>query len=285
MLNLSDDIKTLLIYESIASDSVTLIFPLLLFGILFTGALTSSTIISNIVYILVGSIDIAFVSALFWLYILKKFKSARLDYGWMLTIAMVVATYGIAQQINVSGTITIFIFGLLVANLGGRVSNNKESFVIKKFSIPDTIEHIRGYQKEIVFFASTFFFVYLGTLFNITALTYNNVILIIIAAIFCIIMVPLRYVLAPITNRIMSKEKGKHKLEKNVISFSVARGLTVAVIATLTISYGLNIPNFVDMMFLILFFSNIIESIGVFSIYRKESKKQKDITHVSVSNM
>lgn len=284
MLNLSDNIKTLLIYESIASDSVTLIFPLLLFGILFTGSLTSSTIVSNVVYILVGSIDIAVVSALFWLYILKKFKSARLDYGWMLTIAMVVATYGISQQIGVSGTITIFIFGLLVANLGAIRSEANESFFSKKFGIPDTIDHIRGYQKEIVFFASTFFFVYLGTLFNITVLNYSSLLLILIAAIFCMIMVPLRYVVAPITNRIMSKEKGKHKTEKNVISFSVARGLTVAVIATLTVTYGLNIPNFVDMMFLIIFFSNLIESIGVFFIYKKESKNQKDITHVQISN-
>ncbi len=283
MLNLSDDIKTLLVYESISSDVITLIPPLLLFGLLESGSISSSAAISISIYTVLSSVDIAIISALFWLYMLKQFKTARLDYGWMLTIAMVVATYGIASQIGGSGTITIFIFGLLISVFGSKVKEDK-GLLSRKFGIPDTIEHIKGYQREIVFFASTFFFVYLGMLFNMKSLSYDNILLILTVFTFCIAIIIIRYFMTPIVNKLMTKEKRKRTLEHRVISFSIGRGLTVAVIASVAVSYNIQAPNFVNIMFLMILISNMIESAGIFILYRGEGRRQKDITNIAISN-
>ncbi len=274
---ISDDLKEALLFEAVFSDILTLIVPLVLLAILISGNISLNSVTEMVTSMLLGSIFLAIVSALFWLYMLKKFPNASESYGWMLTIAMVVATYGTAEVLGFNGAITTFLFGLIISNLGTIKKEEATDKIIalleKRFSIPDTINRIKSYQKEIIFFVSTFFFVYLGMIFQIGSMSMLLlVVLAIIAVLVSILAVPIRYLFIPILKPLFSKGERK-KVEKPFVYFDVSRGLAPAVIATLPLAYGLTVLNFSDMVFLVILASNIIATIGIFVSY-KDTEKQ-----------
>lgn len=276
---ISEDLKEALLFEAVFSDILTLIVPLVLLAILISGNISLNSITEMVTSMLLGSIFLAVVSALFWLYMLKKFPNASENYGWMLTIAMVVATYGTAEVLGFNGAITTFLFGLIISNLGTIKREKDEAtdkiiaFLEKRFSIPDTINRIKSYQKEIIFFVSTFFFVYLGMIFQIGSMSMLLlVVLAIIAVMISILAVPIRYLFIPILKPLFSKGERK-KVEKSFVYFDVSRGLAPAVVATLPIAYGLTVLNFSDMIFLVILASNIIATIGIFISY-KDTERQ-----------
>ncbi|EQD47894.1 sodium/hydrogen exchanger, partial [mine drainage metagenome] len=198
LTKINEDLKTTLIYEAVTSDVLTLIVPLVLFEILITSNVGAGFVAVLVFSTIFGSIFAAVVSALLWLYILNRFKEYSKSYGWMLTIAMVVATYGFTQSIGFNGAMTVFVFGLLIANIGSRKievdAKHNINFLEKYFSAPEIIKDIRDYQNQIVFFVSTFFFVYLGMLFTISG---ASVSLVIFALLVSILILPIRYMFIP----------------------------------------------------------------------------------------
>ena len=53
----------------------------------------------------------------------------------------------------------------------------------------------------------------------------------------------------------------------------IAQGMAPAIIATLPATIGLNVPNFIDIMFLMILFTNAVLSFGLY-LYVKELKKE-----------
>ncbi len=270
LTKISEDLKTTLIYEAVTSDVLTLIVPLVLFEVLTTQSVTAGFVAALVFNTIFGSIFVAAVSAFLWLYILNRFKAYSKDYGWMLTIAMVVATYGITQSIGFNGAMTVFVFGLLIANIGTMKqevdARHNIGFVEKYFSAPDIINDIRGYQNQIVFFVSTFFFVYLGMLFTVAGASIS---LVVFALLLSILILPVRYMFIPMLKGMFSKDARAMKIERSFVAFDISRGLAPAVIATLPIVYGILIPHFTDSIFLVMLITNIIATVGVFATYRE----------------
>ncbi|MCL5102186.1 MAG: cation:proton antiporter [Candidatus Marsarchaeota archaeon] len=271
VIKVNDDLKTTLVYESVASDTLELIIPILLLDILASASITGIGIASLIVSAVVGSIVFGLVSAVFWLFILNKFKAYSESYSWMLTIAMVIATYGIATLLGFNGAITIFVFGILFSNIGSvRPSTDpvhEPTFVERYLAIPYSIDHIKDYQKEIVFFTSTFFFVYIGMLFTFSGV-YLDFIVFAIMITFVIMLV--RFIGSGLLKQYLSNDKKESVIQRNFISYNVARGLSPAIVATLPLTYGIVIPGFLDSVFLVILITNIASTAGIFMAYRKK---------------
>ncbi len=275
VVKISKDLKTVLLYESISDDILTFMLPLVLFGFVAIGSGSIDGIAASVFYAVFGSLVIGFVSALFWLYILNRFNDYSKNYKWMLTITMVIATYGIAQQLSMSGPITSFVFGLVLANIGERPrsqANRKPTLLGRLFNLDGGISHIRSYQKEIVFFVSTFFFVYIGLLFNLSQL---NLALVTVAALISVVILFARYLFVPMISGYIAKEGESRSADLSVTRFNVARGMTPAVIATVPLALGLNIPYFLDLIFLVILLTNIISTAGIFATYRPVQKAGK----------
>ncbi len=186
----------------------------------------------------------------------------------MLTIAMVVATYGIAQELNISGAIAIFVFGIVLANIGikGIQVSDVKSGEDKNVSIFKDISHIKEYQREITFFTSTFFFVYIGMLFSMSGL---SVAIIAAGVVISIIAILARFLFAPLLKQYMSANDGNRmKQESWLIAANVPRGLSPAIIATLPLTMGIVIPGFLDTMFMTILFTNVVSTVAIFAIYR-----------------
>ncbi|MGC8623436.1 MAG: cation:proton antiporter [Candidatus Micrarchaeia archaeon] len=273
VVRVPNKLKISLVYESVITDIAELIVPILLLGFMINSSIINATYIGSFVFtVIFGSILIGFLSALFWLYIMNRFKDYSRGYSWVLTMTMVIATYGIAQQFGLNGAITIFVFGLLFYNIGAREKKSMKSKDIlgKYFAIDGDVDHVIKYQREVVFFVSTFFFVYIGLLFNVQQATLFSIG---IAALLSVAIVPMRALFTPILGRFMSEGGIRRKVERRLVSFDMARGLSPAIVATLPLSMGINIPYFVDLIFMLILFTNIISSIGIAYSYKPKAYK------------
>ena len=274
-LNVSDNIKTTMVYESTISDVLQLIVPLTLIGIVVNPAsITLSSLGDSIFTQLVGGALLGVISAFFWLYILNRFGDYSQDYSWVLTITMIIATYGIAAYTGLNSTIAVFVFGILFANIGSRKSvtdGRVHDPLGKYFATKQDVEHTTEYQREVVFFVSTFFFVYIGLLFNINSINYTYLA---IAFILTLLVFLIRIPLTPLLGKIISTDKKIGPVEKSLIYFNIPRGLSPAIIATVPLIYGIVIPGFVDLIFLVILFTNIAFTIGVFVTYKPTAALQ-----------
>ncbi|MDE1857083.1 MAG: cation:proton antiporter [Candidatus Micrarchaeota archaeon] len=268
---LSDTLATSLTFEGVLTDIFSLIVPLALFVVLTTGV-SPSGIANMFSSFIIGSLSFGVLSAFFWLVILKRFREYSKGYSWMLTLTMVIATYGFAEYVGFNGALSTFIFGIALVNIPDM------SPMLRSYTAPiaQEIRHVRSYQREITFFVSTFFFVYLGLLFDIGQITLIAGAIAVALSIFYLL---LRYAFTPI--RAQTITTGVHsKSETTIAKFFVAKGLSPAIVATLPATVGIAVPNLVNIVFIVIFCTNAMISIGMFLYamqYVREEKVEKKI--------
>ncbi|HVA83023.1 MAG TPA: cation:proton antiporter [Candidatus Aquilonibacter sp.] len=265
VVKLGDGLKTTLAYQSVFNDVFSLVLPLIFFNILVTGTYTASFIASELAGFVIGSIILGTIFAAFWVFVLRRFKKYSSEYSWMLTLTIVLAVYGTSEFLNFNGALSTFIFGILLTNMSDM------KFLAKGFMRPvlEDISHIKVYQKEITFFVSTFFFVYIGMLFDLQGIPYY---LIALTIAMCIIMLIVRYLTTGLLKGILSG--GKHaKSDKTIMRYYVAQGLAPAIVATLPATAGIVVPNLVDIVFLVILISNAMLSIGLYRYARQLQKE------------
>ncbi len=262
------DLKTVLTYESVASDLLQLIVPLILIGLILNPITNLSEVAYFTFTVIFGSILLAVASALFWLYIMNRYRQQSRLYSWMLTVTMIVATYGIAEALDLEGAITVFVFGLAFATIGGVDHTDKGSMlnanVFKKFALLGGVKHIKNYQREIVFVTNTFFFVYIGMLLNLSGITLY---LLLAAIAITAGMVLLRFAFSPMVRKYYDSDLPLKKAESLLVYFDVARGISPIIIAVVLITDGINIPGLLTMIFLVVLFTNIVSTIGIWIAY------------------
>jgi NhaP-type Na+/H+ or K+/H+ antiporter len=225
-----------------------------------------------------GAILIGVAAALFWLYALNRFRESSKGYRWMLTITMIIATYGIASLLGLNEAIAVFVFGIAFATIGTYKDGNESNPAKKKsplrfFSIGSTsIKYIKDFQREIVFFTSAFFFVYIGMLFNLSQI-YLILVLVAIAA--ALVMIVIRVPFLRLIRKYLSDDEKSRKSEEAIVSFDIPRGLSSAVIATIPLTLGIVIPNFLNLIFIVILVTNVIATIGIFVLYKPKKDNEK----------
>ncbi len=278
-LGIGEKVKTTLTYESVFSDILQLVVPLTLLGIFPSAgaSLSLGALGAEVFTVLVGAVLLGGASAFFWLYVLNRFGDYSRGYSWMLTITMIIATYGISQQLGLSSTIAVFVFGLIFANVGFAPAPELQKsddavglFVSRHFAIKQDVEHTVAYQKEVVFFVSTFFFVYIGLIFNIYALTYFAVA---VALLMVLLMLPVRGAFIPMLRSMFAKDEEGRRTEKSLVFFNVPRGLSPVIIGSVLAGYGFVVTGFTDLIFLVVLLTNIAFSVGIMYTYRPSAVK------------
>ncbi len=277
---MSPDLKTTLLFESVLSDVLQLIVPLTLIGLVVSGNLHPEALAESLLLTVVGSAVAGIALGLAWLLVLDRLRDFAAGYYWTLTIMMVLATYGIADLIGLSAAITIFVFGLTIGNallfdtarqsgatarpgvLARSVERLRSALGMSTSTLQ--VDQIQQVHKEVAFFASSFFFVYLGILFQTTSVGPGLLAATIAVA---VVMLAVRFVALPLLAPFYSTEPGARRSERALVAFNISRGLAAAVIATIPLSYGLVIPGFLDAMFLSILFSTVVSTVGIFVYY------------------
>ncbi|MGC8676346.1 MAG: cation:proton antiporter [Candidatus Micrarchaeia archaeon] len=263
---INNKLKTTLNFESVVVDSVTLIVPIILIEFIAVKGISLHAVLSMIEGFFIGSAILGTVFAFFWVFVLKTFKEHSKEYSWMLTISMVIATYGVAQAAGANGAMTVFVFGLVLANLP---SMGKWLADYTK-SIESVFAHVSRYQKEITFFVSTFFFVYIGLLFEISEQDY---LLMAIAVGITALVYLLRRLFLPMIERLI-QAKDKNSPERIASRYAVARGLSPVIVATLPLAFGVYAPpEFVGLLFLSVLFTNVLTTFGMYKFAKAVSSQ------------
>ncbi len=274
--------KSALIFEAVSNDSVQLLIPLILLSLLQSVSSSSLGGLNGYIILIfdffVVSAVFGVLSALFWTFILNYFKKYSSQYSWMLTITTVIATYGLANYLGLNGAIATFAFSVFFANMAGI----SEKLSVYTKSIRPQFKHIQSYQREITFFVSTFFFVYIGLLVSLSQIT----ILMILAGItLTVMMIVIRKIFVRMLDPFISDKKHAES-ERTLATFDIGKGLSAVVIATIVISLPAYLnapPNFLELIFVILLLTNILQTFGMY-LYAERLKKESIVEEFSKKN-
>ena len=264
LVKVKPELKTVLIYEGVATDIIQLMVPLTIIALIVNPVSNNYQLGGFLLTEVFGSIFLALALAVLWLYVLNKYKEQSKSYSWILTISMVVATYGIAVGLDLSGAIAVFVFGMVFANTEHLQRAIKRG-VLKRLTIGRGLLPIKDHQKQIGFFTSTFFFVYIGMLFNIGNI---NLLLAGTAIMAVVVIVVLRYITSMMLNPYFSEKSSG--ADRKMVYFDISRGLSPAIIATIPLALGINIPGFLDVVLLVILFTNAVSTAGIMATYRSE---------------
>ncbi|MGA9839554.1 MAG: cation:proton antiporter, partial [Thermoplasmata archaeon] len=281
VVRMGEGLRTTLLYESVASDVLQLLVPLILIGLYQTGTYSIPSVSESLAWTIFGSAAAGIVGGIFWLWILDKLRTIAAGYTWTLTITIVLATYGLSDLIGFSAAITIFVFGLILGNsllfdadrasvVSWRTSALRRfSYALReRFQLSTgglDIEHIQQVHREVSFFASSFFFVYLGLLFRASGL---NEVVVLVPFVLALVMLALRFAFLPLLGGYFDPDPIAGRAERTIVTFNITRGLAAAVVATVPLGLGIVIPNFLDAMFLGILYSAIVSTVGIFALYR-----------------
>lgn len=215
---------TSLILESAESDIFTLAIPLGILGLMTTGEIQTSSVISGLIASLVIALIIGLGGAFLWSYIINKIPALKTTS--FSTPAFLFILYGITEYLNFSGPLTALSFGVAIGNLQYFEPKLLENIIPNQSIILPQRE--KDFFNEIVFLLRIFFFVFIGINIQIERLDW--------------LMWGAAITLILFLTRIISVKiiatKDAPALDKAVMSVMIPKGLGSAVIATLPLQAG-----------------------------------------------
>ena len=143
IIKVNENLKTSMAFQSVFNDVFSLVLPLIFFDILATHTYSFGFVAGELGGFIIGSTILGILFAIFWIFILRKFKRYSSQYSWMLTLTIVLAVYGSAEYLNFNGALATFIFGIIFANvqdMGSLIRNYVKPVVSE-------ITHIKSYQR------------------------------------------------------------------------------------------------------------------------------------------
>jgi len=254
-LTMNEDSKVILTLESTLTNPLCVIVALALIEIISTGTVNLRNTASSLASAFSIGMVVAAIFAIFWIGIINKLYMKQV--GYSMTIAMVFILYSFVEAIGGNGATAILVFALLLGNFNelAKRLNLKGEFAL------DTT--LRAFHGEVSFFVRTFFFIFVGLMFFIEAL--NSKALIMALAVFIVLIIAR---ILGIKALIMT-DKTIVPFKKSILSM-MPRGLSAAVLSLMTLSAGIQIPYFAEIVFSIIILTNLTTTFSVFIIERKK---------------
>lgn len=257
---LNEEIKHMLVLESILNDVILVVGALIVIEIITLGTINIQLSMKQLASNIFTGLFTGFISAVIFLYILEKFLSKN-KLNYVITIGTAFLIYSLTEIIGGNGAISVLVYSLVIgnSNILLKMIKIKTKKLFQRVKID--IERIGD---EISFFIKTFFFVFLGLVFDLESLTSNVLII-------CFSLVILLILSRYISSFILGQIDKKYIENWFIISTMIPRGFVATLIAFLSSEAGLIIPNFTNVILLMIFFGTFTSIIGNF-IYRKKYK-------------
>ena len=211
-ISIPEEIRNFLTLESSITDIFSIILALVLTQALISGILDIQVIAQGIVGKLAIGIFIGLITGIAAMLALSRIEKG---YNYMVTFAMVLLLYSVAEFLNGSGAIAVLAFGLVIGN----------ETLIRKIIHSQEVEGnplIQQFQKEISFFIRTFFFVFLGIV-----VTLGNAKNFALAFMAMVMLYIIRYAVIK-----YATANSPHSKYRNILTAINPRGLATAVLAT-----------------------------------------------------
>lgn len=260
-LSISKNLKTLLSLEAVISEVLTVISVIIYIKILEDGQYEGLSVLNHILTSIGISFLLAVFSGLIWSRFMGYFSKQNLAY--MLTLGFILLLYTLTDFLGGEGAITILAFGILLGN--SKILATKSQSMLAKLNSTVNItdfeidEVVKKINAELTFLVRTFFFVFIGLLFDFTFFT-RDVLLMAIAilAIFFISRIATINLVRPLSPSLQSAH----------ISSTlglIPRGLATAVMAFTLLNSSVFTSNLLlPVVFSVILASNLVMSVLVY---------------------
>ena len=243
-IKISEEIKSMLSFESALTDILATIIAFILFEAVLAGHFDIMTLQETIGRAVIVGLVLGFGVGIPWMYVSTKFGNAQ--HAYMLTLGILFVLFFLATSFGESGALTALVFGLMIGN-------KKHLARIFKFKVP-MITNDNPTHNQLTFLVRSFFFVFVGLMASFGQIEYLVFgVLITVAVYFGRILISK-----------MTLTKRFSYLDRAVTKSMIPRGLAAAVLATYPITLGLpNAEAYPQIIFFIILSSVVITTIGL----------------------
>ena len=243
-IKISEEIKSMLSFESALTDILAMIVAFILFEAVLIGHFDLQTLQETLGRAVVVGLVLGFGVGIPWMYFSTKLGNAQ--HAYMLTLGILFVLFFLANSFGESGALTALVFGLMLGN-------KRHLSRILRFKLPK-IETDDPTHNQLTFLVRTFFFVFVGLMASFGQIEY-----IVFGVLITIAVYLGRIFVGKIT-----LTKRFSKLDRAVTNSMIPRGLAAAVLATYPITMGLpNAEAYSQIIFFIILTSVIITTIGL----------------------
>ncbi len=220
-MRIKEKTKSMLIMETVVTDVLVIVTVIALIKIAQSGDANIGTFIVDVaVKFLVGG-AVGLAAGIGWLFVLQRLQNQPLSY--MLSVGVLFAVAGFVEipQIQSSSAVAALMFGLAIGNRG----YIKRRLTSRTLTLPSD-EYLQHFSTEITFFVRTFFFVYLGLMFDFHSFTALHLVL-------GMLMISVIILSRRMTSLLAWKVGDLDKNDADAVFSMMPKGLTAAVLATL----------------------------------------------------
>lgn len=220
-MRIKEKTKAMLIMESVVTDVLVIVTVIALIKIAQLGDTSATTFIRELaVKFLVGG-AVGLLAGIGWLFVLQRLHNQPLSY--MLSVGALFAVAGFVElpQIGSSSVAAALMFGLAIGNR----QYIKRRLTSKTLTLPSD-EYLQHFSTEITFFVRTFFFVYLGLMFDFQSFTTLHLVL-------GLLMISVIVLTRRITSLMAWKVGDLDRNDADAVFSMMPKGLSAAVLATL----------------------------------------------------
>lgn len=243
-IKISEEIKSMLSFESALTDILAMIVAFILFEAVLVGHFDIQTLQETLGRAVVVGLVLGFGVGIPWMYFSTKLGNAQ--HAYMLTLGILFVLFFLANSFGESGALTALVFGLMLGN-------KRHLSRILRFKLPK-IETDDPTHNQLTFLVRTFFFVFVGLMASFGQIEY-----VVFGILITIVVFGGRIFVGKIT-----LTKRFSKLDRAVTNSMIPRGLAAAVLATYPITMGLpNAEAYPQIIFFIILSSVIITTIGL----------------------
>jgi cell volume regulation protein A len=220
-MRIKEKTKAMLIMESVVTDVLVIVTVIALIKIAQLGETSATMFIRELaVKFLIGG-AVGLLAGIGWLFVLQRLHNQPLSY--MLSVGALFAVAGLVElpQIGSSSAVAALMFGLAIGNR----QYIKRRLTSKTLTLPSD-EYLQHFSTEITFFVRTFFFVYLGLMFDFQSFTAIQLVL-------GLLMISVIVMTRRVTSLISWKVGDLDRNDADAVFSMMPKGLSAAVLATL----------------------------------------------------
>jgi len=160
--------RVTMILDASLSDTFAILTVGILLDLGHSGTTLAARFVGQLLFVPFISLLLAVLVAILWSYLLPKISDHRF---WNpLTLAVVFLLYAAAERIGVSGLITVFFFGISLANLRRAELDVVKDTLGLELAGEEHHTQVLTFHAELAFLVRTFFFVLLGAVVEFSEL-------------------------------------------------------------------------------------------------------------------
>lgn len=249
-------VQTILELESSLSDAIAVLITVTLLNI-FASESSGGNAGLLIVASMTGALWIGPLAAFAWGWLMSRLAEQPLVY--LATFAAMLIVYASCEAVHSSGVFGVFLFALVLSNgphILGRFWPGNEG----RQQLRDWMgTSVKGFHAELTFLVRTFFFVFLGLLFDYHAIT--GKLLLEAVAIYLALLLARWMAVGWIK---LGETREEQARTTRALFLFMPRGLASAVLATLPLQYGVKgTGDFIITTICIVFLTNLAITLGV----------------------